>query len=78
MHNDSLEKQIKTLPKEYYEQVEHFVRFLVHEAKIKSKKSDNISEKLAAVYSKIPQKEQTTYCDATLESWRELTKNDSW
>ena len=77
MPYEVLEKQIKTLPKEYYEQVEHFVQFLLHEAKAKSRKSEDISEKLAAIYSKIPEDEQTAYCGATLDSWRELTKNDS-
>lgn len=38
----------------------------------------SISEKLAKVYSEIPENEQTATCNATLESWRELTKNDSW
>ncbi len=78
MPYEVLEKQIKTLPEEYYEQLEHFVQFLLHEAKAKSRKSEDISEKLAAIYSKIPDEEHTSHCDATLDSWRELTKNDSW
>ena len=78
MPYEVLEKQIKTLPKEYYVQVEHFVQFLLHEAKAKARKSEDISEKLASIYSKIPSDEQTAYCEATLDSWRELTKNDSW
>jgi hypothetical protein len=55
-------KKNKTLPQE----------------KAKSRKSEDISEKLAAIYSKIPENEQTAYCGATLDFWRELTKNDSW
>ena len=78
MPYEVLEKQIKSLPQEYYEQVEHFVQFLLHEAKAKSRKSEDISEKLAAIYSKIPESAQTACCGATLEFWRELTKNDSW
>ena len=41
MPYEVLEKQIKTLPQEYYEQVEHFVQFLLHEAKAKSRKSED-------------------------------------
>ena len=78
MPYEVLEKQIKSLPNEYYVQVEHFVNFLLHEAKLKSRKSEDISEKLAAIYSKIPESAQTACCGATLESWRELTKSDSW
>ncbi|MCR5399975.1 MAG: DUF2281 domain-containing protein [Treponema sp.] len=78
MPYEVLEKQIKTLPEEYYVQVEHFVQFLLYEVKNKSRKSEDISEKLAAIYSKIPENEQTAYCGATLDSWRKLTKNDSW
>lgn len=78
MPYEVLEKQIKNLPEEYYVQVEHFVQFLLHEAKVKARKSKDISEKLASIYSKIPGEEQTSCCDAALDSWRELTKNDSW
>lgn len=62
MSYEVFEKQIKTFPKE----------------KANSRKSEDISEKLAVIYSKTPEDEQTAYCGATLDSWRELTKNDSW
>lgn len=48
------------------------------EEKKKQVEVDEITEKLNAVYSKIPKSEQLEYCDATLENFRELTKNDSW
>ena len=75
-----LEQKIKSLPQEYYIQVENFVQFMLYEASRKNSLStgNSISEKLADVYSKIPENEQTATCNATLESWRELTKNDSW
>ncbi|MBR1721778.1 MAG: hypothetical protein IJ727_04745 [Treponema sp.] len=75
-----LEQKIKSLPQEYYIQVENFVQFMLYEASRKNSLStgNSISEKLADVYSKIPENEQTASCNTTLESWRELTKNDSW
>ena len=75
-----LEQKIKFLPQEYYVQVENFVQFMLYEASKKNSQvsKNSISEKLAEVYSKIPESEQTASCGATLESWRELTKNDSW
>ncbi len=75
-----LEQKIKSLPQEYYVQVENFVQFLLYEvSRKKSSATENsISEKLAEIYSKIPENEQIASCNSTLESWRELTKNDSW
>ena len=75
-----LEQKIKSLPQEYYVQVENFVQFLLNEvSRKKSSATENsISEKLAEIYSKIPENEQIVSCNSTLESWRELTKNDSW
>ena len=80
MPYDVLEKQIKSLPQEYYIQVENFVLFMLQEAKRNSKKikEKEISKRLADVYSKLPEDEQLATCNATLDSWRELTKNDSW
>ena len=80
MAYEMLEQQIKSLPYEYYIQVERFVNFMVHEA---GKQADEkyvatISEKLKSVYSQIPAAAQTTLSAATLDSWRELTKNDTW
>lgn len=40
-------------------------------------KSEN-AKKMEKVYSKISEQEQLEFCDAGLESLRELTKNDSW
>lgn len=75
-----LEQKIKSLPQEYYVQVENFVQFMLYEASRKKSQTSNksISEKLAKVYSEIPENEQTAACNTSLESWRELTKKDSW
>ena len=53
---------------------------MLQEAKRNSKKMEEkeISKRLADVYSKLPEDEQLSTCNATLDSWRELTKNDSW
>ena len=80
MAYEMLEQQIKSLPYEYYMQVERFVNFMVHEA---GKQADEkyvatIAEKLKSVYSQIPASAQTALSAATLDSWRELTKNDTW
>ena len=75
-----LEQKIKSLPQEYYVQVENFVQFMLYEASRKKSQvsGKSVSEKLAEVYSKISENEQAASCNSTLESWRELTKNDSW
>ena len=79
MAYEMLEQQIKSLPYEYYMQVERFVNFMVHEAgKQADEKYAAISEKLKSVYSQIPSSAQTSLSAATLDSWRELTKNDTW
>ena len=80
MAYEMLEQQIKSLPYEYYMQVERFVNFMVHEAgnQADEKYAAAISEKLKSVYSQIPAAAQTTLSAATLDSWRELTKNDTW
>ena len=80
MAYEMLEQQIKSLPYEYYMQVERFVNFMVHEAgkQADEKYASTISEKLKSVYSQIPAAAQTTLSAATLDSWRELTKNDTW
>lgn len=53
---------------------------MVHEAgkQADEKYAAAISEKLKSVYSQIPAAAQTTLSAATLDSWRELTKNDTW
>ena len=80
MAYEILEQQIKSLPYEYYMQVERFVNFMVHEAEkqAEEKYASAISEKLKSVYSQIPASTQTALSAATLDSWRELTKNDTW
>ena len=62
----------------HYSQVKHFVQSILHKIKSKVRKSKCISKKLASVYSKIPEDTQTESCETTLDSWRELTKNDLW
>ena len=56
MAYEMLEQQIKSLPYEYYMQVERFVNFMVHEAgkQADEKYAPTISEKLKSVYSQIP------------------------
>jgi hypothetical protein len=80
MAYDVLEKQIKALPPKYYEQVENFVQYIVHEAakEQRKKRPAEISENMSRVYSKISEKEQLSTCDATLETYRALTQNDTW
>ena len=80
MAYEMLEQQIKSLPYEYYMQVERFVNFMVHEAgkQADEQYTSTISEKLKSVYSQIPASAQTALSAATLDSWRELTKNDTW
>ena len=80
MAYEMLEQQIKSLPYEYYMQVERFVNFMVHEAgkQADEKYASIISAKLKNVYSQIPASAQTALSAATLDSWRELTKNDTW
>ena len=82
MAYEMLEQQIKSLPYQYYMQVERFVNFMVHEAgkqaEEKYASAISISEKLKSVYSQIPSSAQTSLSAATLDSWRELTKNDTW
>ena len=53
---------------------------MVHEAgkQADEKYASTISEKLKSVYSQIPASAQTALSAATLDSWRELTKNDTW
>ena len=80
MAYEILEQQIKSLPYEYYMQVERFVNFMVHEEEkqAEEKYASAISEKLKSVYSQMPASAQTALSAATLDSWRELTKNDTW
>lgn len=80
MTYDTLEQQIKSLPHEYYIQVENFVHFMVAQVEKQSQKKDtsNISAKLKAVYAKIPAIEQIDSCAVTLDSWRALTQTDTW
>ncbi len=77
MPYEILEEKIKSLPYKYYIQVENFVKFMIFEAK-REENEKSVSQKMSEICQKIDSGEQTFSCNATLESWRELTKNDSW
>ncbi|MBO4386450.1 MAG: hypothetical protein J5817_05470 [Treponema sp.] len=79
MSYETLEKQIKALPVEAQQEVEHYVGYLLSIYSPMTKK-DIISSRINAFMKENPSAfdEFEHEQNAGLEAIRELTKNDSW